>query len=463
MEKHPSQSKAQLPKLIESAIEAVQSKNIIIALSGGIDSVVLLQACYQQQKKLPSALRASLFAIHINHGISNNSAHWQQFCEDLCESLAIPLTVCTLNLSKQKQMSLEAQARESRYAAINQYVLNNFTLDDTLVMTGQHQQDQAETFLLQLKRGAGIKGLASMPYLITNSQGVQYCRPFLHLPKADIEDYAKQYNLQWVEDESNTDQKYDRNFVRQSIMPMLRQKWPHIDKAIVRSATHCADAQMVIEEYMQVLALQVLTDTDKASVTALQALSVASQRSFLRYWLSQHNQAMPSSAQLNDLVCILHPDARSTAVVYFSHVMVEKSQSFLFVCPIKTSIPKPFELDFFSSQGVEISHEYTLLQQPINEQDQSVSIPKDKVWIKYGASNMRAKFDDKRPSKSLKVWYQNWQIPPEQRRNVPVLVHNEQVIALVLPALSGGMKHNKAYVPNDASQVTQVYLHQSTQ
>jgi len=180
---------------------------LLIAYSGGLDSTVLLHSLYQLQKELPMQLQA----VHINHGLNAQADQWAQRCQDTCSRLNIPLSVLQVHVDQESGLGIEATARAARYQALA-------SADADYICLGHHQDDQAETLLLQLARGAGVKGLSGMAAL---DLGRRLVRPLLNTPRVELNAYAKQHQLEWIEDDSNSNTMFDRNFIRHILMPVF--------------------------------------------------------------------------------------------------------------------------------------------------------------------------------------------------------------------------------------------------
>lgn len=215
------------------------TNRFVIGYSGGLDSHVLLHALatlFQEHNYLNR-----LHVIHINHGLSVNADEWSKHCTTVCQQLKISCEIISLNAKSSRGESPEAIARTLRYAALAKQLATGDYL-----LTAHHQDDQAETLLLQLFRGAGLKGLASMPELASFAKGY-HLRPLLHFTRADLNAYARKYDLCWVDDESNSDVRYDRNYVRQTLIPHIKQRWPSFAKTLARTAQNCAEGQNLLE------------------------------------------------------------------------------------------------------------------------------------------------------------------------------------------------------------------------
>ena len=271
-----------------------------LAYSGGLDSQVLLHALLA----LRSALNLSLEAIHVNHGLQAQAETWEAQCRSQCEQWHVPLHVERLMLPAAPKQGIEAAAREQRYAALAKYIAHG-----DILLTAQHQDDQAETLLLQLLRGSGVPGLAAMPQRAPFGQG-QLLRPLLGFTRAELQVYAQDAGLSWIEDASNLDQRYARNALRHTVMPPLRARWPQVSKMLARSAAHLAQASQLLDE----LAQQDLA-ADAAShplpCTVLQALSPARQANALRYWLRAAGHPLPSQRRLQQVLRWLQQPPRS--------------------------------------------------------------------------------------------------------------------------------------------------------
>ncbi|MGI9321112.1 MAG: tRNA lysidine(34) synthetase TilS, partial [Thiogranum sp.] len=193
-----------------------------VAFSGGVDSHVLLHLLAEARRQLPG----SLAAVHVNHQIQQQSGDWEIHCRSVCEELRVPFHLLRVQGKARAGESPEAAARTARYRALADWLPT-----DAVLTTAQHRDDQAETLLLQLFRGSGPRGLAAMPENSALGRG-RLLRPFLETSRQAIVSYARAHRLRWIEDPSNTDTRYDRNLLRQRIMPELQQQWPGLSKVL---------------------------------------------------------------------------------------------------------------------------------------------------------------------------------------------------------------------------------------
>lgn len=254
-----------------------------VAFSGGLDSTVLLHmlARLAIRESLPP-----LSAIHVHHGLQAAADAWPNHCQRACDALGVPLTV--LRVTVDTGPSLERAARDARYAAF----IGQMGAGDVL-LSAQHRDDQAETLLFRLFRGAGVRGLAGMPQCRPLGLG-SLVRPLLQASRAELEAYARAEGLEWVEDPSNSDTSLARNFLRRDVFPLLQSRWPRVTESLVRSAEHMAEAEGLLGELAEADLERAQVGSDfpwlplpSLELGALASLSPPRQRNALRYWLAQ--------------------------------------------------------------------------------------------------------------------------------------------------------------------------------
>ncbi len=253
-----------------------------VAFSGGLDSTVLLHSLVRlaDQHELP-AIRA----IHVHHGLQTAGDDWPAHCQAVCDRLDVPLQVVRVEVAP--GASLERAAREARYEAFS-----GCLGEGELLLTGQHRDDQAETVLFRLLRGAGVRGLAAMPVERPLGLG-RLVRPLLGASRVDLDAYARRNALHWVEDPSNQNHGYARNFLRGEVMPLLQQRWPQAVSSMARASAHMAEAQKLLDELAQLDLLAANTASTfewlrlpSLALPPLRALTPARQRNALRHWLA---------------------------------------------------------------------------------------------------------------------------------------------------------------------------------
>jgi tRNA(Ile)-lysidine synthase len=262
---------------------------VAVAFSGGLDSTVLVHALAGQRRKL-SGLRL----LHVDHALQPPSAAWAKSCAAFARSLSLPIEILQADIRRQRGESPEAAARDARYTLLAAAMESGEVL-----VTAQHRDDQVETLLLQLMRGAGVAGLAAMPECAVFGPG-RIVRPLLAIRRADIEQAARAAELRWIEDPSNADTRYSRNFTRHRLLPLIREHWPGVDRALARTARHMADAQALLDE--RALAdLAAAADGSALSVVALRALPEARRRNALRAFIARAGGEMPENSRLREI------------------------------------------------------------------------------------------------------------------------------------------------------------------
>lgn len=295
---------------------ALMGGKIAIALSGGLDSSVLLHLAhsYCQQHSI------GLLAFHINHQISSNAQAWQDHCAEQCAALGIPFDTQSVTVGKGGS-GVEAAARKLRYRALGKLCAKHGV---TLMLTAHHLDDQAETVLLQLLRGSGTAGLSGMDAAnsaanLLGNPNLVMARPLLPVSRAQLEAYAAEYKLSHIDDESNRDHRFARNALRHQVMPALAQVFPGFQERFARSAAHAQSAQRLLNELAEQDLAACLVD-GCIEVAYLRSLSVDRSSNLLRHWFALRGLAMPSTAWLSEMLtqlveakhdaqlCVTHPE-----------------------------------------------------------------------------------------------------------------------------------------------------------
>ncbi len=267
---------------------------LAVAFSGGADSSALLWACVQ---RWPGQVRA----IHIHHGLQAAADQFASHCQQVCERLQVPLVMCHVDAKHALGQSPEDAARKARYQALSHAVQTHPALQGVQhIALAQHADDQVETLLLALSRGAGLPGLASMPAYWVR-EGLHWHRPLLSVPGATLRTFLKAAQVDWVEDPSNQDEQFTRNRIRAQLLPVLARAFPQFRDTFARSAAHAAQAQEVLDEVAQ-SDWQRVSDQGAPNIQSLQQLSAARQSLVLRHWLKSTYQTTPSSVQLAEVL-----------------------------------------------------------------------------------------------------------------------------------------------------------------
>ncbi|MCE8050611.1 tRNA lysidine(34) synthetase TilS [Halomonas daqingensis] len=303
----PRHKRASLQALIDDALaETPPGRVVWVALSGGLDSSLLLTLAAQACRRHPRPL----YALHVHHGLQRAADGFERHCRRLASRLGVPLFIERVAVERDAGLGLEGAAREARYAAFARRVASGETL-----WLAQHRDDQAETFLLAALRGSGVRGLAGMP-AEREWRGRRLVRPLLACSRSELEAAAARLGLSWIDDPSNTDESLDRNFLRGSVLPLLQSRWPQAATALAGSARLAGEAEQLLEELAAGDLAALGDDPGCLDVSALLRLSVPRRRSLLRHVCHRLGVPTPPAGRLETLLEQL--EARSDAQVRVS-------------------------------------------------------------------------------------------------------------------------------------------------
>jgi tRNA(Ile)-lysidine synthase len=400
---------------------------ILIGLSGGVDSVVLLHLLHQFAPRY----FWQLSALHVHHGISANAEAWVKFCTDLCTNYSIPLIIEHVDITPLRAHGIEAAARKLRQAAFAKQPCD-------VVALAHHADDQSETLLLQLLRGAGVRGASAMPLFAERENSPNLLRPLLHFPRQEILAYAAAHQLQWIEDESNADDSYPRNFLRHRVMPLLEQKFPAYRETLSRSAQHFAGASALLDELAQQDAAPAI-EGETLAVAALQALSLPRAKNLLRYFLHSLSAPMPQTVQLGDMLQQLR-NARedATVCISFSGWQVHRYQGKVYV---RHAVGNFDQNNVLSWHG-EAQLDWPALDAQIHfTRALSLGISLEKLQRAPVTLRLRKGGETLRPfqhaaTRTLKNLLQEQHIPPWQRDRLPLLYCGEVLVCVVGVAIA---------------------------
>jgi tRNA(Ile)-lysidine synthase len=297
--------------------------SLCVAVSGGVDSTVLLAALSVRRHP-----RTRLRAIHIDHGLNPQSTHWSAHCKAFASSFDVPCKSIRVKVDRSRGTSLEAQARKSRYRVFKQELH-----DGEVLLTAHHEDDQFETVLLQLLRGAGLPGLAAMPDLTPFGRG-HLVRPLLPIPRAALEAWASDRNLLWIDDAMNADVRFDRVYLRRELVPLIKSRWPGSPRSVARTARHIAEAQKLLNA-LALADIERAMEGESLSVKQLRALSTDRRRNALRFWITQRGAQVPNTARLDELAGpVLSARPEASPKVEWEGAIVQRQNDLLTLkCP----------------------------------------------------------------------------------------------------------------------------------
>ena len=397
-------------------------KSMTLALSGGVDSVVLLHLLHQLQKTHHFSLKAS----HVHHGLSKNADKWVKFCEKLCTKLSIPLEVHHIKLPQKKSLGIEGEARQLRYEKLLQRKTDLFVL-------AHHEDDQAETFLLQLIRGAGVKGLSSMAHF---DDSRRLWRPLLNTSRTEIESYAKKHQLKWIEDESNLNIDFDRNFIRSKVLPILKNRFNHIIKVISRSSTHLAEAQHLLDDLAKIDLKNCLKSGNyrqKIKVNTLDKLSNYRAKNVLRYWRELNHQLMPSKDLLDELLRqVLTAKKDATIKIQLSKdYEIRRYKDEIYIVRKDLKDQKNYEIIWKGEQEILLPNGTQLNFKKVKGRGINFKLLNNqKLIIRNRQGGEFFKPDSKRPTKKIKQLLQESDLPPWERESLPLIFIGDELASV---------------------------------
>lgn len=407
--------------LYDTLIHRPKPAQYVVGLSGGCDSIVLLHAL----KCLRPALGVRVSAIHVNHQLQREASDWQKFCEETCRQWGVSLYSEVVESPVSNGKGLEAAARDARYRVFRERLR-----EDDVLLLAQHQDDQVETVLLNLAKGAGIDGLSGMP--ITRPLGrSQLFRPLLGVSRAALEHYAKQNDLAWIEDPSNRDESFDRNFIRQSVLPLLEQRFTRVKSSIARtselcrsvSARHSAEAAEVLAN---------IQDTaGRMPIQSLVDLQPDVRNNVLRRWCAQVG-FVPTRQQLYTVVNeVILAEKGATPCLVVGRFALRREMGFLDLDQRKKS-----------PDVEQLAYEWDLLQ-PLDLKPLglwlepqailpylSAQAAENGVTVRFRSGGERFRPVGSQHGRPLKDLFQKWGIPVSQRPVVPLVYHKDELILI---------------------------------
>ena len=406
-------------------------RHVLVGFSGGLDSSVLLHLLVSLRQQLLPELKVR--AIHIHHGLNPLADCWVKHCQQQCDQWDVPLEMVRVNIDP-RHNGIEAAARTARYQAFSSHLAANEVL-----LTAQHLDDQCETFLLALKRGSGPAGLSSMAGRMPFAHS-QLLRPLLAFSRETLENYAQVQQLRWIEDDSNQDNRFDRNFLRLSVLPLLNQRWPHFAQATARSASLCAEQEQLLDELLADNLQQLQNPDGALSIEGLLQASEAKRGAILRRWLAGGGALMPSQNQLQRLwlevamarqdaepqltlgahqvrrfrqYLYLLPQLAEISIRHLPWANVEAGSNHAVAPPDPLVLPASLGILSFTTEGGQAVRTATIGEM---------------ISVRFGLQS-EIKIVGRHHSRHSKKIWQELGVPPWQRERIPLLYFGEQLIA----------------------------------
>ncbi len=415
---------AELDAVISSACQQdnTSSPELVVAYSGGLDSHMLLAVAALWVSQKPSA---SLRAVYIDHGLQKESLLWSKHCAKVCTDLGVPFQSISVAINKTAGLSPEDAARNARYLALSHCLASGGYL-----LTAHHADDQAETLLLQLLRGAGVRGLSSMPERRALGKGFQL-RPFLSVARETLLKCATALKLEWVEDPSNRENRFDRNLLRNTVLPLLQERWPAVATSISRSASHCAESAL-LNRQLALADLGGLVEVPVLPLETLLGLTLSRRKNAIRVWVEQHGFQPPSTAQLERINSnLVLASAESAGEVSFGAAQIRRYATDLYLANRQDFADvQPF---WYEWKDIEIPLYIPETGQTLEAID--LELPwlesNHALQVRSRQGGERIRLNGHKQSKSVKALLQQNGVPPWERNRLPFLYLGDYLIGVI--------------------------------
>jgi tRNA(Ile)-lysidine synthase len=372
---------------------------------------------------MQTQLDFKLKAIHVHHGLSSSADDWLNFCKQKCKLLDIEFDAVKVKINEKGSLGIEGEARELRYEAIKKK-------QKGVVALGHHQNDQAETLLLQLLRGSGLKGLAGMPEF---DEERKFWRPMLNIKKELLEKYASENNIKYIKDESNEDINFDRNFIRKKVLPLIESRYPASIETISRSATNISEGHQINELLALDDSKNVMSDDGShLLIKNLNKLPNLRAINLIRWWLSFNDLLMPSKKNVEELfrqVKLIKKDT-SLNLKISNDRSIRAFDDKLLIVSIMNDLPS-YHFKWAGQEEIELPNKSKLHFVKTKKGGLSLSkLGAKSLYIKSRTGGEKLKSFPDQPSRSLKYLFQKADIPHWERDQVPLVYANEQLVAV---------------------------------
>jgi tRNA(Ile)-lysidine synthase len=394
-----------------------------VAYSGGVDSTVMLHAL----AAVGDRVAPEIHALHVDHGLHPDSRAWSEHCVRACARLGVALQTRRIRVSTTPGESLEAVARHGRYR-----IMAELLGPGDLMLTAQHRDDQAETLLLALMRGSGPKGLAAMPRVTRLGSG-RLVRPLLEVGRTELLAYAESQGLDWIEDPSNEDLDFDRNFLRRRILPALKERWSACAKSISRSAAHCAEAQELVESFAGDEAARAAGHRPGTlSITRLGALALPLRKAVLRHWIRERGLPTPDSRHLGRVLSeVMGARADASPLVAWQGCEVRRYRDDLFALGPMPPLPGPEPIQWRGGILDLPDRLGSLELLAVNGRSiDPTSLFPEGLAVRFGVTGLNCRREQGGHRKPVRKLYQEAGFPPWVRPYIPLLFAADRLIAV---------------------------------
>ncbi len=431
--------------LIHNVYDLIKNyQYFLLAFSGGLDSTVLLDIlailCHPHYKSILKKKTFTYFrVIHINHGINNSSSFWELHCKKQCKLYGLSFHSIKINFLNKPFSNLEELARNHRYQ-----LLFNSLLYKEVLLTAHHLDDQVETFFLALKKGSGPRGLSSMKIVNTfNNKFI--LRPLLGINRVQLEQYATKKKLSWINDITNQDNRFDRNYLRNNIIPLFKIRWPTISKTIARSAQLCAEQEQLVDELLENTLSNITHYDGSLCIKYILFISNVKRNALLRRWLCSKGSVMPSQDQILYIwkhIVLCRHDA--SPILKLGQKLLLRFRNRLYLFPFNINLNFSNIIIMWNKElqkillpnnlGVLINTNFNYKNLPflkfISYSKVRAPLDNEKVFIKFGNChiNYPIYIIGRKHCRKLKKIWQELNVPPWERKKIPLVFYNDKLI-----------------------------------
>ena len=411
-----------------------KANHLYVGYSGGLDSHVLLHVIIELIGK------KRITAVHVNHQLSSNSDIWQKHCEDRCLEIGVDIICKTVSI-KNRGTGIEDAARNARYSVFEKLLKKN-----DLLILAHHADDQIETMLFRLFRGSGIKGMSGMPISRLLGNGELF-RPLLPFFRRDLESYASANQINWIEDDSNLDIAFDRNFIRHKLIPTINERWPNSSFKLNRSANIFAESDFLINILAQ-KDFKIVTEVSERvgwsiSIDKLNGFEIIRQKNILRYWFNLHNLTLPSHAVLdNALNQMIGSKIDAEPFVSWGDLQLRRFNKKLYLLPLNFedpnySVKKKKGRELLEKNSIKWDGSSHLILPDSSSLCVKLKIKgglridvKKNLEIRFRSGGERCKPKGRSGSNTLKKLFQEYSLEPWLRNNIPLIYIDNRLAAV---------------------------------
>ena len=399
---------------------SIDAEKVCLALSGGLDSMVLLHLMNVHLNG-----KYKIRAIHVNHNLNENSNDWSTFCKKQCSQLGIDLTIESIH-PENNGSGLEASARDERYQVIKENLTQN-----ELLLTAHHKDDQLETILFRIFRGTGINGLRGIVHYKDDKSHI-ILRPLLHYSRADLEGYAAANKIKWIEDDSNEDTSFDRNYIRNLLVPKIKERWSRAEESAHRLSIIAAENYELLNE----LALEDLSqesDLDSVGIDCFDSHSIPRIKNMIRFLIEKNDMDMPSMHILNSGLIDLINDDEKTSEIKWGNFVIRRFNKRLYFLNKTVAMPliPPDKITWSIHQSIDLHYPIGSLETDFSN-GSGISLDKcsENLQIKFRKGGEKISLGIKKTPKTLKDFFNEKKILPWTRDKIPLIYDDQHLICI---------------------------------